>query len=43
MKKVLSLILTLTLLVSMVCIGTIGASATDLPKPHDAAAAGDLV
>ena len=43
MKKVLSLILTLTLLVSMVCIGTIGASANDLSKTYDAAADGDLL
>ena len=41
MKKVLSLILTLTLLISMVCIGTIGASANDLSKTYDAAADGD--
>ncbi len=43
MKKVLSLVLTLAMLVSIVCLGAIGASANDLVKTYDAAADGDLL
>lgn len=43
MKKVLSLVLTLAMLVSLVCLGTLGASANGLVKTYEAAADGDLL